>query len=200
MAKRPARDAGRAAFEWWKSLQRYNSDGKPHVATADPGALARLRRAATPVEAWQSPQTARLFRMLYGLEENFHADKANAVGVLAATLSHVRKDEREKDGRPQRTARLLGAARVKGSDQPLMSDLRMRRLCAARDPVEVMRGFREAVLLLDSEVPVADLAASVLDWTAGERGEWRRIRWLFDYHDAGGAAPAHDQSQMEATR
>jgi CRISPR type I-E-associated protein CasB/Cse2 len=92
-------------------------------------------------------------------------------------------------------AQLLGAP--KGEDQPLMSDLRMRRLCAARDGTEAMRGFREAVLLRGGAVPIPDLARSILDWLDDDRGDRRRTRWLFDYHGAGIAAPATEANKAE---
>lgn len=198
MAEAPdRRKQGREARAWWRSLQRLDVNGNPNPRS-DPGALALLRRAGTPADAWQSPQTARLFRMVFGVERNLADREADAIGVLAATLAQVR-EEPKGEGRAPSTAKRLGAEKSKRSGQPLMSDLRMRRLCAARDPADVMRGFREAVLLLGAEVDIAELAESVLDWTDTQRGERRRIRWLFDYHDAGLAAPASDQPTAEAT-
>lgn len=191
------REQGRQVRAWWMSLQRLDANGKPNP-DSDPGALALLRRAATPADAWRSPQTARLFGLLFGLDQPLKEREADAVGVLAATLAHVRKEAIGKAA-TQSLAQILGAEKSKGSKQPLMSELRMRRLCAARDPLDVMRSFREAVLLLEATVNVADLSESVLDWMDERRGERRRVRWLFDYHGAGIGAPESDQPLAEAT-
>lgn len=175
---------GREALIWWRSMQRVNQDGSANPK-ADTGALARLRHAATPIEAAEEEQTSRLYRRLFGSQ--WIARNAETVAVLAATLAHVRD---HRDGR-ERMGALLGAP--KGSDQPaLMSDLRMRRLCAAREGAEAMRGFREAVLLLGGTAPIPDLAESILDWLDDDRGDKRRTRWLFDYHGAGIAAPSEE--------
>jgi CRISPR system Cascade subunit CasB len=80
-----------------------------------------------------------------------------------------------------------------------MSDVRMRRLCAAHDGAEAMRGFREAVLLLGGVAPIPDLAESILDWLDDDRGDKRRTRWLFDYHGAGIAAPSTEETKAEAS-
>jgi CRISPR system Cascade subunit CasB len=181
----PAR--GREALIWWRSMQRLTPN-----PNADTGALARLRRAGSPIEAAQEAQTNGLYRRLFGGRWNVR--DAEATTALAATLAHVRE---HRDGR-ERTAALLGTP--KGENQPLMSDLRMRRLCAARDGAEAMSGFREAVLLLGGRAPIPDLAESVLDWLDDDRGDRRRTRWLFDYHGAGIAAPSFtDETKAEAT-
>jgi CRISPR system Cascade subunit CasB len=90
-------------------------------------------------------------------------------------------------------ATLLGG--TGGGDQPLLSEVRMRRLCEARDGATALRGFREAVLLLGRTAPILDLARSVIDWLDPERGDRRRTRWLFDYYSAGFAAPPMDKER-----
>lgn len=182
--------AGREALIWWRSMHRLNQNGTPNPA-ADTGALARLRHAALPIEAAEEEQTSRLYRRLFGGQWNVR--QAEAASVIAATLAHVRT---HLEGN-KRMGALLGAP--KGEDQPRMSDLRMRRLCAARDGAEAMRGFREAVLLLGGAAPIPDLAESILDWLDDDRRDQRRTRWLFDYHGAGIAAPSPDETKAEAS-
>jgi CRISPR type I-E-associated protein CasB/Cse2 len=70
-----------------------------------------------------------------------------------------------------------------------MSSLRFRRLLAARNEDEILVGFRRLVALARRKVNVVDLAESILDWTDDEAGDKRRVRWAFDYHGAGIAAP-----------
>jgi CRISPR type I-E-associated protein CasB/Cse2 len=70
-----------------------------------------------------------------------------------------------------------------------VSSLRFRRLLAARNEDEILVGFRRLVGLARRKVNVIDLAESILDWTDDEVGDKRRVRWAFDYHGAGIAAP-----------
>jgi CRISPR system Cascade subunit CasB len=183
------KDVGAIALAWWRSLQRTTPSGERNP-NADLGALARLRRAATPLEAAQEAQTIALYRRLYG--ERLDPRRLESVAVLAATLAHVR------DGQPKERSAAAALGTPPGGDRPVLSELRMRRLCAARDAHEALRGFRGVVRLLDGAVPIRDLAPSVLDWLDPERGEMRRTRWLFAYHGAALADPYADRSPPDA--
>ncbi|MGE3246936.1 MAG: type I-E CRISPR-associated protein Cse2/CasB [Beijerinckiaceae bacterium] len=172
----------RGAIGWWR---RITDD-----TIGDPGALARLRRATRPVEAWAEPETARLYRAL-GFKSEQREYYAEAAAILAMTLAHVRENK----------GRRLGVALGAG-DPPVMHPLRLRRLASARNTAEILRGFREAIALLKGEAPVGDLTECVLDWTDRNRSEGRRSRFLFDYHGAqppDEAAPSPDESPAEAT-
>jgi CRISPR system Cascade subunit CasB len=163
--------AGKAAG-WWRDV---NDD-----ATGDRGALARLRRANFPLEAWAEPQTMRLYRML-GFRSGHRDDWVEPVAILAIVLAGVREDK----------GRSLGKALGEG-EPPAMHPLRLRRLTAARDAKETLRGFREAVALLKDAAPVADLARCVLGWLDPDPDmrDRARTRFLFAYHGAGFAAPS----------
>ena len=200
---------GKQCADWWQALQRKWPDGTAN-SSADPGALARLRRAATPLEAAQEPQTIALYRRLHGA--HFDERKLEATAVVAAVLASIRTDAARRDDstseasqgsvssdsfRPPSTAELLGKVKVKG-DQPVMSPLRMRRLTSARDAKETLRGFREAIALLGGTAPVADVASSIFDWLDADRADARKTRWLYHYHSAGIADPTRD-AEPDAT-
>ncbi len=177
-AKDKRRDWAKKCQDWWRSLQRHQADGTANP-TADPGALARLRRAASPLDAAKEPQTIELYRRLHCAR--FDARKLEATAVVAAVLAGIRADA------PGPTAELLG----KG-EQPVMSPLRMRRLTSARNVEETLRGFREVVSLLGGTAPVADVALSILDWLDDDRADRRKTRWLYHYHSAGIADPTRE--------
>lgn len=168
------------AANWWRSLQRRDKQGN-RQSTSDPGTLARLRRAVAPLDAMQERHVQLLYRWL-GFKpyqgEHFSWQNVERVATLAMVLAHIRADA---DG-------YLGQ-KLGGGEQPVMSDLRVRRLCAARDAAETVRGFREAVGLLGGTAPVKDTAALVLDWLDDDRRDRIRARFLFDYHGASSAWP-----------
>jgi CRISPR system Cascade subunit CasB len=178
-AGKPTQSRALKAAIWWAALQRTHPDGTPNP-TADPGALARLRRSATPGEALAERATIALCRELgCRADDNI----VESVAVLAIVLAHVREDRRG-----QKLGQCLGPNSENG-DTPLLSELRLRRLLAARDGAELLRGFREVVALLGDRAPVLDLATLMLGWLDDERGERLRTRFLFDYHGASDAAP-----------
>jgi len=167
------------AAEWWRGLQRTTGDGKPNPG-ADPGALARLRRCATPIEALTESATIQLCRRLGGKADHFR--RVESIATLAILLSHVRDDLKAST-----LGAMLGATRE--GEMAVMSDLRLRQLMAARDAQELLRGLREALSLLGGQAPVEDLAGLVLNWFHPTHGERTRTRFLFAYHGAIDAAP-----------
>ena len=169
------------AADWWRGLQRTTPEGKSNP-TADSGALARLRRCATPMEALAESATIRLCRLLGCKADDDR--RIESVALLAIALAHVREDA----PKPATLGGLLGANR-EGGDMPVMSDLRLRQMMAARDGQELVRAFREALTLLNGKAPVEDLAHVVLDWRHPTRADRTRTRFLFAYHGALEAAP-----------
>jgi CRISPR system Cascade subunit CasB len=163
------RDA-RTVRDWWRELQPSPADGR----RGDPGALARLRRAASPIEALQEPRTVALLRRL-GRPERL----ADRVALCAMVLAHVRDDEPGVA-----MARRLGPEDVDDpNSRGRLSALRFKRLLAAQTADEMLVQFRRVVALADGRADVAELADALLDWS-----DDRRRRWIFAYHDV--AAPA----------
>lgn len=170
------------AADWWQDLQPYFQDGRRNPA-GDRAALARLRRADLRV-AMEDPATLALFRAL----GRTRPDDLPEVALCAAVLARVRENDRTA-----RAARQLGAPPGDPDARGAVSPLRFRRLIEAGSPEERLAVLRRAVALADGRINVRDLAAACLDWT-----EQRRRTWIFEYYNAGSAAP-EPQSRAEDT-
>jgi CRISPR system Cascade subunit CasB len=179
----PQPHRGQIARRWWEMLQNARKDGTPNPAR-DPGALARLRRAATPAVAFEEPNVIDLYKKL-GFGRGDVDRWLPRVAAAAAVLAHIRTDAMPGDsGFRRRFAEMLG----RGGDRPLMSPLRFKRLLTATEDQDLLIAFRRAVALAGGRnIDVGDVAASLLDWS-----ERRRMRWAFDYFGAGIAAPKQD--------
>jgi CRISPR system Cascade subunit CasB len=170
------------ARRWWETLQNTRKDGTPNPAR-DPGALARLRRAATPVVALEEPNVFDLYKNLgFGSGDVDH--RLPRVAAAATVLAHIRTDAMPGDnGFRRRFAEMLGRG-----DRPLMSPLRFKRLLTATEDQDLLIAFRRAVALAGGRnIDVGDVASSLLDWS-----DRRRMRWAFDYYGASIAAPKQD--------
>jgi CRISPR system Cascade subunit CasB len=156
---------GREAAAWWRELQPKDEPGNRR--SGDRGALARLRRCATVMDAASEPATLALCRRLgmgeAGLER---------AALLAAVLAHVREERFDLT-----VARQIG---VQQDGKVIMSDLRFRRLLQADTPDEQLIGFRRLVAMTGRKLHVADLAAGLWRWSDEET----RRRWIYAYHDA----------------
>ena len=167
------------ARRWWEMLQHRRKDGTPNPA-GDLAALARLRRTATPVDAFEEPVVFDLYKKL-GFGRGDVDCRLPRVAVVAAVLAHIRGDATPgENGFRRHFAEMLGSG-----EHPRMSALRFKRLLAATEDQDVLIAFRRAVVLAGArEIDVGDVAASLLDWS-----DRRRMRWAFDYYGAGIAAP-----------
>lgn len=178
--KEPFRQSD-AAWRWWSSLRpTENSPG-------DRAALARLRRCSSPLEAAIEPATIDLFRAL-----GFRSPDGNLerVAVLAVVLAGVREQPKPNI----KIARALGPSSDKADDAKLKS-LRFRRLLGARGAEETLVAFRRAVRLLGGVANVGDLAEVILAWNEDGVGDRVRLRFAFDYHNAGDYAPQPRNSE-----
>jgi CRISPR system Cascade subunit CasB len=174
------RERAAAAARWWRSLQPYRSDGTRNPS-ADRAALARLRHADL-FAAMQDPETFALFRDL-----RCHSPgELPAVALCAAVLASVRED------RAQHPARTLGPPSMNAVEQAVMKRLRFRRLIEAPTEEERLIALRRAVVLGGGGLNVRELAAACIDWS-----EARRRRWIFEYYNAGFAAPPGAEPSAE---
>jgi CRISPR system Cascade subunit CasB len=170
------------AVQWWRGLQPNFSNGERNP-NADRAALARLRRADL-LAAMQDPATFTLFRAL-GRQRPTELPE---VALCAAVLAGVRED------RPgERPARTLGPPSIETVEQAAMKPLRFRRLIEAATLDERLGALRRAVQLADRRLNLRELAAACLDWSEG-----RRQRWIFEYYNAGFAAPTSEPASEEA--
>ena len=163
MTESTAGNGAEAAFEWWQRLTR--SDG-PHLGQRR-AALARIRRAATPIEVMQEPEALRLIERL--------PRNPDRVAILAGVLAFVREtDER-------RVARAIGRSSLDEDESALLSEARFRRLLQARDN-ELMDAMRRLSHLAKGKLDVRDLSSAILDWGDGYRGDRVKRCWIFDYY------------------
>ena len=165
-------DGSTGAMGWWERLQPQKSgNGR---ATGDRAALARLRRCSTWFEAAAEPETIVLFRRIGQHDEK----RLPRVAILAAVLAHVRKDESSK------IASSVGPKDGK-EENALLKPLRLRRLLSATADDEILTAFRRLVALKGCTANIADLTRNILHW----HDERTRMRFAFDYWQAGPAAP-----------
>lgn len=156
---------GPQAARWWRELQPKDEQGERR--SGDRGALARLRRCATVMQAASEPATLALCRRLGTGEASL-----DRVALLAAVLANVQEERFDLT-----VARQIG---VQQDNTATMSDLRFRRLLQADTLDERLTGFRRLVTLAGRRLNVADLAAGLWHW--GDEPE--RRRWIYAYHDA----------------
>jgi len=176
----PSQRWEQVARRWWRTLHDTTStDGTPNRAR-DPAALARLPRAATPVDPLEEPSVFDLYNKL-GFSPRDVERRLTRVAVVAAVLAHVSADATPgSSGFRRGFADLLGRG-----ERPPMSALRFKRLLAATEDQDLMGAFRRAVALAGKkDIDVGDVATSLLDWS-----DRRRMHWAFDYYGAGSAAP-----------
>jgi CRISPR system Cascade subunit CasB len=77
-------------------------------------------------------------------------------------------------------------------EQAAMKPLRFRRLIEADTLEERLLMLRRVVQLAAHKLNVRELAAACLDWS-----ERRCQRWIFEYYNAGFAAPATEPTSEE---
>jgi CRISPR system Cascade subunit CasB len=174
-------EPAREAVRWWRGLQPYfpNDERNPQ---SDRAALARLRRADL-LEAMQDPQTFALFAAL----GKRRPDELPNVALCAAVLAIVRED------RPEHPARTLGPPSSTATEQAAMKPLRFRRLIEADTPQARLEMLRRAAQLADRRLNIRELALACLDWS-----DARRQRWIFEYYNAGFAAPTPSQYRRKS--
>jgi hypothetical protein len=200
---------GKICRDWWGELAAIDpKTGKEaEKGWPDRAALAELRRIASvsgsdgehvdAAVACRSNAYVRLFRRLesalrvsgkdWAIAMVQRDDFPEAVAVVAATLARVRQDTRQN----QSTAYLVGRDK-KGdaisddNSARLMAEARFKRLIRTRDWPGLLDQGRRIVALLDRNVPVADLGASLLLWNCGPR---TMRDWSFAYYGVAFAAP-----------
>ena len=158
------------ASDWWHCLA--SRDG-PRLGQRR-AALARMRRAATPVEVMQEPEALRLVARL--------PRRPDRVAVLAGVLAFVREtDERS-------IARTIGRKTLDDDESALVSEGRFRRLLQVQGhDRELMEAMRRLVRMAKGKLNVHDLSFAVLNW-----GDGVRKRWIFDYYNVVSALRTED--------
>ena len=175
-------DAAAIAARWWRDLVSEEPGGRATRGVRR-AALARLRRAATPIEVMQEPEALWLIRRL-----SWDPDRA---AILAGVLAFVREPD------DQRIARAIGRESLE-EDKALMSEARFRRLLQTPGS-ELMDPLRRLIRLTKGRANVHDLSSSVLYW-----GDRVKKRWIFEYYSVSdslrspGTAPNATSGSSEA--
>ena len=159
MTDRKRRDAADIAAKWWSDLL----SEEPSRRGARRAALARLRRAKTPIDVMQEPEALRLIRRL--------PRDPDRAAILAGVLAFVR----EPDDQP--IARVIGRESF-DEDKALMSEARFRRLLQTPGN-DLMDPLRRLIRLTKGKANVCDLSSSVLYW---DWGDGVKKRWIFEYY------------------
>ncbi len=154
---------GARARDWWRDLQN------------NPGDRAALRRTSNLPEVPLIPAALDLmlrlgWRRVSDAERDWYAER---VAVVALVLATVHEDRKEP------VARQIGIPQGRDGN-PIVSEVRLRRLLTAEDSNELLQEALALVRLAGGSVNVADLATSLLDWSNPRRNV--RQRWLYDYH------------------
>ncbi len=178
MRSEATRSAGAVAQNWWRGLAQSN-DGKP--APGSRAALAKLRRAGSPLEVMMEPDALRLIQWLQG----FDADR---VAVVAGVLAYVREDV------DARIIRIVGRNSLEDEMSAMLSESRFRRLLQTPpDNLLLLEAMRRLVRLA-KKANVANLAESILYW-----GDRRKKQWIFDYYRASSVTPSSAQAEASTT-
>ena len=148
------------AHDWWGRL--VSGESGHHRA-----ALARIRRASTPLEVIQEPEALRLITRL----QTFSPDR---VAILAGVLAHVRESP------PTALTRAVGRSDLSEEHSAALSEARFRRLLQA-ETHELLEQMRRVVKLSKGAANVQHLAAGILYW-----GDSVKQRWIFEYYGVGG--------------
>ena len=164
------------AYDWWRRLNPTDGgQSGPHRA-----ALARIRRAATPIEVMQESEALRLIARMPR-----NRDRA---AVLAGILAFVRETEE----RP--VARAIGRNSLDDEQSALLSESRFRRLLQTNHD-EFMDSMRRLVRVTKGTLNVRDLSSAILYW-----GDNVKKRWILDYYGvADSTRPEHTASATTAS-
>ena len=156
-------NAAAIAHDWWQRLTRKEGAQLGQRRAA----LARLRRASTPLEVIQEPEALRLIVRL--------SRNPDRVAALVGILAFVREDDAEP------IACALGPRSLRDEDRAnaVLSESRFRRLLQMQGN-ELMEPMRRIVRMTKGRANVHDLSYAVLYW-----GESVKKHWMFEYYGAG---------------
>lgn len=152
----------------------------------DKGERAALRRAAALTEVMLSPAYMRLLRSLRGSDYAISNHNLPLAKIAAIAGLTARVKDPAKEGLAQR----MGTPKP-GSTTPVFSELRLRRILACDDIEELYTLLRRALSLLGDQANLADLAATIWNWSPldEKRPYDPRRRLAYDYYAAAPIKP-----------
>ena len=172
--------AGQVAVAWWRGLVP-DDDGTKPAQGWKRAAVARLRRAGSPLDVMMEPHALRLIQNL----PNFRADH---VAVLAGTLAVVRKDTDAS------IVRAVGRRSLDDEESATLSESRFRRLLQTPTD-DLLEPMRRLIRLAKDEANVRHLAESILYW-----GDRKKKQWIFEYYAASSAVRSQSQAAASSAR
>ncbi|GAB2593434.1 type I-E CRISPR-associated protein Cse2/CasB [Nitrincola alkalisediminis] len=171
---------------WWMQMALSQEELKAkNLHKAPTRYRAELRRC----ENADAAMLTEAFRDLWlHLPEEISQEKQyniQAYATIAAVLSHITKSD------TKRFAASLGSIDTK-TDKPVVSELRLQQLQAAKDPDVFFRRLHRLVKQLKGVANPRELASDILDWFDEHYGHvtTRRadkrvaVRWALDYFGA----------------
>lgn len=173
------------AAEWWHEMNfEKGPDGWRRAGGARRADLAKLRRAAGPIEALGVPAAVDLFRRLSAIRRQ----NPDRVAALAVALANLKPDLGNRSAE-LRVPQVFGRGSIdddnsenRAGRRPL-AEARFRRLLQTEE-AELLDAFRRLIRSLDGRVEPESLARAILYW-----GDRTRRDWIFGYYGVPGAAP-----------
>lgn len=154
-------EAAEVLREWWTGLEAARGD------------RAQLRRCRQLGEVFFTPAFHRLFRRLEPLGFRDREGLA-AVAALASHLKPASKGIHQPFGERLATPAREGA-------NPMLSDLRFRRLLQCKGRDELFPALVRTLHLLGDEANLIDLAEGVYRWSWPSQPTQKQ--WAFDYYE-----------------
>ncbi|WP_318356466.1 type I-E CRISPR-associated protein Cse2/CasB [Enterobacter sp.] len=164
--------------QWYEELQKQR------------GMRASLRRSTSISEACLAPGFHALRLQTHTLWKISGEEwRLTALALVAALGAHVKTNDEK-----QRFAQQLGN---KEYGRRVMSELRFKRLCAAKTPDDLLRQLRRTIHLLKGNVNLPSLADDIFRWCREANDaqqhagralnpmEFVRVRWAMDFYQAG---------------
>lgn len=150
--------------KWWSNLQGPRFTGE----------RAMLRRLKSPNEVALQGNYFTLLESVLEIEEAeiFRGAITSRLPLIAGVLAHV---EQDTPGCP--VAKAMGMKK-QGSDRPVMSDLRFRRLLRTEDSPELYIMMIRIIRMLGNKADVKDLVQSLYFWNDQTRKSWASQYYL----------------------
>jgi len=152
---------GNELLAWWRDLER------------DHASRANLRRAESPTAVALTAAYQRLYRRL--VEKGWPNDAAkrndDRLPAIAGLVARIKEDD--AGNVPQAMSRSR-----KNETEPLVRELRFRRLLDSPDDDALYLGLRRVLPLLDAKINVLALADDFLHWGSSVKRQWAYgYRW-----------------------
>lgn len=149
----------RLLLAWWEGLED------------DRASRAVLRRAQSITAVALTAPFQRVYRQLRAV--GWNADNRgwmnDRLAAVVGLLAHLRISGELDPAKAM-------SQREKGSDRPVVSELRFLRLLDVRDLDDLFSALRRVLPLIDDKVDVLALANDVLGW-----GELVKKKWAYAY-------------------